>query len=119
MPVLPLEVEDEIRNHLTELCVNPKNYEVNETYSLDRQDITLEFSISYQEYVRKGVVKHGSEVCIRVEDADDLVETDIESINDHLGNIFTTIVEPYDGDFYLTDEGDEYVFIEEIIQDEP
>lgn len=116
MSVIPPHIESDIRRHLTTVLVDPESSEMEETYYLNKQDINLDFKIRYQKYHRKGQVQHGTEIIIRLEDAPDIVDTDVKAIRDDLENMIKSKLS-YDGDFYLDDENKEYVFIEEIIQE--
>lgn len=116
MSVLPPEIESEIRNQLTKVLVEPENSECDESYYLNKQEIELHFSITYQKYYRKGQAEHGTEIIFRLDNRQDIVESDVKAIEKHLGNILKSKI-PYEGDFSLEDEHDEHVFIDEIIQD--
>lgn len=117
MAPIPTEVETDIRNHLTNLVVQPEGYEVSESYYLTKQEIYLDLTIKYQKYHRKGQPEHGSEIIFRLDSRQDIVDSDVKAIEKHIGNIVKSKL-PYDGEFYLDDENSEHVFIEEIIQEE-
>jgi hypothetical protein len=115
MPPIPTKIETDLRNHLTNVIVKPEEYEVSKSYYLEQQEVHLNFTIEYQKYHRKGQVEHGSEITFRLDNRQDIVDSDVEAIEKHLSNIIKSKLQ-YDREFCLDDENSEYVFIEEIIQ---
>lgn len=115
MPVIPPDIETEIRNKLTKILVEPEESEAENVYYLDKHGINLHFKINYQKYYRKGEVEHGSEIIFRLDNRDDIVKSDISAIEKHIDNILKSKLS-YNGDFNLDNENDEYVFMDEIIQ---
>lgn len=115
MSALPVLLETELRDAF-ESARNGSEDDpaITGSHELLDHDAELFYQVTYREYHRMGEVEHGVEVVLRLREADDLVDTDISAIEDALTQIMHASLS-FDEDVEFDDEGDEYVFIEEII----
>jgi len=123
MSVLPVLLESEILDGLrSSLNASEDDPAYSGSHELPEQNSKLSYRFKYYNYHRMGEVKHGVEVIFRLRHTPNLVKSDVEAIENALTRIlqstlsFNEMVElEYEGDDKNKSEGDEYVFVEEIV----
>lgn len=115
MSALPVRLENDIRDGLySTLNSSESSPPYTGLYELPEHDASLFYKFSYYNYHHMGEVKHGVEVVFKLRDADSLVSSDINAIEDSLTQIVNSILS-HNERINLEYEDTEYVFIEEIM----
>lgn len=123
MSVLPVALESEILDGLqSALNASESDPNYSGSHELPNHDTKLSYMFTYYNYHRMGEIQHGVEVIFRLRHTPNLVKSDVEAIENALTRIllstlsFNEMVElEYEGDAKNKSEGDEYVFVEEIV----